>query len=288
MKDHNQKEERASKNIVTLKTQINEKIKDIINLRESIKNKDIIIKEKSLKIKSLEEEKTNYLKENNEIKQRYELILKKLEDKLNINSAEEMIFEYEKKILLLKQQLKKNYEDEMNKKIEVIKHQYEENIFQLLNNIEKNLIKIAEIKLKDLKDKYNNIYSIKEVELNKKCNDITKINRNIKEKEIYYNKLDKENINLKNQISRYPFTLKENEYIILLIIMTKDEKIIFPLICKNTDKFHKIQEIFFKEFPEYSQKKGNFYIKNNNLLSSDESLEKYKIKTYDIIIFSYT
>ena len=288
VKDHNQKEERASKNIGTLKTQINEKIKDIINFRESIKNKDIIIKEKLLKIKSLEEEKTNYLKENNEIKQRYELILKKLEDKLNINSAEEMIFEYEKKILLLKQQLKKNYEDEMTKKIEVIKHQYEENIFQLLNNIEKNLIKIAEIKLKDLKDKYNNIFSTKEVELNQKCNEITKFNRNIKEKEIYYNKLDKENINLKNQISKYPFTLLENEYIILLIILTKDEKIIFPLMCKNTDKFHKIEEIFFKEFPEYSKKKGNFYIKNNNLLSSDESLEKYKIKPYDIIIFSYT
>ena len=183
--DSNQKDELASKNIANLKTQINEKIlllkkkdKDIINLQISIKNKDIIIKEKLLKIKSLEEEKTNYLKENNEIKQRYELILKKLEDKLNINSAEEMIFEYEKKILLLKQQLKKNYEDEMTKKIEVIKHQYEENIFQLLNNIEKNLIKIAEIKLKDLKDKYNNIYSTKEVELNQKCNDITKINRN--------------------------------------------------------------------------------------------------------------
>ena len=33
-------------------------------------------------------------------------------------------------------------------------------------------------------------------------------------------------------------------FIILLIIMTKDEKIIFPLMCKNTDKFNKIKESF--------------------------------------------
>ena len=87
VKEHKQKDERASKNIWTLKTQINEKIfllkkkeNEILNFRESIKHKEIIIKEKLSKIKALEEEKTNYLKENNEIKQKYELILKKLED----------------------------------------------------------------------------------------------------------------------------------------------------------------------------------------------------------------
>ena len=197
-----------------------------------------------------------------------------------------MIFDYEKKILLLKQQLKQTYEDEMNKKIEVIKHQYEENIFQLLNNIEKNLIKIAESKLKNLRDKYNNIYSTKEVELNQKCLEITKYNKNIKVKEIYYNELDKENVSLKKQISRYPFTLSENENIILLIIMTKDEKLMFPLMCKNTDKFNKIEELFFKEFPEYSKNKGKFY-HYNNLLSSDEFIKKYKIKSNDIIIFEH-
>ena len=70
--------------------------------------------------------------------------------------------------------------------------------------------------------------------------------------------------------------------------MTKDEKVMFPLICKNTDKFNKIKEIFFNEYPEYSEKEGKFYnSKNNNLLNDDESLEECKIKTNDIIIFEF-
>ena len=266
---------------------IQKKDKEITKYLESLKKQEIIINSNQSKIKSLEEENKKYLEEINEIKQKYELIVKKLEDKLNFNSIEEMIFEYEKKILLLKQELKKNYEDEMNKKIDIIKNQYEEDISQLLNNIRKNLIKTVENKLKNLKEKYNNIYTTKEDELNQKCIEISKLNINIKEKEIYYNKLKEENINIKKELARYPFKLLENEHIISLILMTKDEKIMIPLICKNTDKFSKIEEQFFKVFPEYSENKGNFYSHNNNLLKAEESLEKSNIKTNDIIIYEY-
>ena len=64
------------------------------------------------------------------------------------------------------------------------------------------------------------------------------LNINNKENERYYNKIEEENKEFKKEISKFPFTLSENEYIILLIIMTKYEKIIFPLMCKNTDKFN--------------------------------------------------
>ena len=292
--DNKKKVKRLSQNIDNMITQINEKNiliqqkdKEIIKYQEDLKTKDNIIEENKYKIKSLEEENKKYLEEINEIKQKYELIVKKLEDKLNCNSIEEMIFEYEKKILLLKQQLKKNYEEEMKKKIDVIKNQYEEDISQLLNNIRKNLIKVAENNIKNLKDKYNNIYTTKEDELNQKCIEITKLNINIKENKIYYNKLKEENKNIKKEISRYPFKLLENEHIISLILMTRDEKLMIPLMCKNTDKFNKIEEQFFKEFPEYSENKGNFYSHNNNLLKAEESLEKSNIKTNDIIIYEY-
>ena len=78
--------------------------------------------------------------------------------------------------------------------------------------------------------------------------------------------------------------MKEHEYIILIVIMTKDEKVIFPLMCKNTDKFKKIEDLFYKEYPEYFLNKGQFYF-HNNLLNTDETLEKCKIKINDIIIF---
>ena len=270
--DYKQKEEKALKNIEELNSQINEqnsllksKEKEITNYKNSIKEKDNIIK--------------NY-----ELKLRIES-----ENKLNI---EEIKLEYEKKISLLKEQLKKNYEGEMSKKIEVIKNQYRENMDQELKNIRKNLIKKVGNNLKELKEKYKNIYRTKEEEINKMFDEKIKLikeelNLNIKGNKKYYNKIEEEHIKLKNEISRFPFTLLENEYIIILLIMTKDEKLMFPTICKNTDKFKKIKEIFLKEFPEYSETKGKFYYHNNNVLKDDESLEECKIKTNEIIIFEY-
>ena len=298
--DSNQKEERSSKNIATLISQINEKklllqSKDmeISKLKDTINNKDNTIKEYKAKIQSLENENKKYLEEKNH----YQIILKENEDKIQ-------------KLSLMKEELKKKYEDEIYKKIELINNQYKENALEELNKTKKNLIKTLGINLKNLKDKYDDIYSTKEVELNQKCKEILKLNihkltilnfflinkkfhliflrtqTNINEKEIYYNKINEENINLKKEISRFPFSLSENEYIILLIIITKDEKVMFPLISKNTDNINKLKEIFFKEFPEYSQNKGIFYKRNkNNLLKSDKTLEECNIKYNDIIIF---
>ena len=86
--DSNQKEERSSKNIATLKSQINEKklllqSKDmeISKLKDTINNKDNTIKEYKAKIQSLENENKKYLEENNEINH-YQIILKENKDKI--------------------------------------------------------------------------------------------------------------------------------------------------------------------------------------------------------------
>ena len=248
-----------------------------------------INKDKSEIIKEKEKEKNKFINEI-DLKNKYikslEEKIKDLEDKLNINYIEEIKLEYENKISFLKEELKQN-EKVINEKIEVIKNQYKELLNQELKKTVKRLIKAAGTNLKNFNDKYNNIYLTKEKELILKCNEIEKLNINIKGKEIYYNKLEEENKKLKEEISRFPPSLLQNEYIILLIIMTKDEKVMFPLMCKNTDKLNKIKEIFFKEFPEYSDNNGNFYCHNNNLLKNDETLEECKIKTNDIIIFDY-
>ena len=263
--DYKQKEESSSKTIANLKSQIKENISLLKLKDDEIMKKNNIIKRNQIKIKLLEQEKQN---------------------KLNINNIEEIILEYENKLLLLKEELKKKYEDKLKKEIEMINNQYKENLTIELNNIRKNLIKTVGNNLKNLKDKYNNMFSSKEEELNKMCNEIMKLNLNIKENEIYNDQIKKENFNVKKEISRFPFTLSENEYIILLIIMTKDEKIIYPLMCKNTDKLNKIKEIFYKEYPEYSENNGKFYC-HNNILKDNKSLEECKIKTNDIIIFDY-
>ena len=255
----------------------------IIELKNVIKT---INEGKSEIIKEKEKEKNKFINEI-DLKNKYikslEEKIKDLEDKLNINYIEEIKLEYENKISFLKEELKQN-EKVINEKIEVIKNQYKELLNQELKKTVKRLIKAAGTNLKNFNDKYNNIYLAKEKELILKCNEIEKLNIKIKGKEIYYNKLEEENKKLKEEISRFPPSLLQNEYIILLIIMTKDEKVMFPLMCKNTDKLNKIKEIFFKEFPEYSDNNGNFYC-HNNLLTIDKSLQECNIKNNDIIIF---
>ena len=135
----------------------------------------------------------------------------------------------------------------------------------------------------------NNIYEISTNNTNDNKDENTIENNNIIEDEISI--LKEENINLKQEnktmkeiISRYPFKLLKNEFMLTLIIMTKDEKVIFSLICKNTDKFIKIQEKFYKKYPEYLENKGTFKI-NSHLIQNNKTLEESNIKDNDIIIF---
>ena len=113
-----------------------------------------------------------------------------------------------------------------------------------------------------------------------KNNQLIKQNKN--DEEII--NLKKENKKLKDINSRFPFVLEDNEYIFVLIIKTKDEKVIFSLICKNTDKFRQVEDKFYKEYPEYLEYKGNFK-KNNKIINNNKTLEDLKLKNNDIIIF---
>ena len=159
MNDYKQKEEKSSKIIDILKTEINEKIY-LLKLKENeIMKKDNIIKEYELKIKSLEEEKEKYLKETNKITEKYEQEINESGNKLNINNIEKIKLEYEEKILLLKEQLRKDYKDKMSKEIQVIKNLCEENVAHKLNDMRKSIVKAIENNLNNLKDKYNKIFS---------------------------------------------------------------------------------------------------------------------------------
>ena len=102
----------------------------------------------------------------------------------------------------------------------------------------------------------------------------------------YINNLDKEQEEHYNKliIANQKYNLSENENLINLIIMTEDEKVIFPLICKDVNMFIIIEEKFYEEFPEYSEKKGKFFC-NNILLDKDKTLKDCKIKNNNIIIF---
>ena len=225
----------------------------------------------------------------NKLKITKDLIYEKNQDKkenfiYKNQNKEEKISSY----LNLKEKL--NNEEDKTINIEIIKERYKEAFNKEVKKMKKTLIKAMGHNLKNIKNKYKEIYQLKEKELDQKLDEINKLNININNIEII-NNLKEENINLQNEIiklkkiiSRFPLDLSENDNILILLIMTKDEKIIFPLLCKNSDNIKKIETIFYKEYPEYQENKGNFFI-NNNLMDKDKTLEEYKLKNNDIIIF---
>ena len=82
-----------------------------------------------------------------------------------------------------------------------------------------------------------------------------------------------------------PFTLEEGEKLISIIFISSDQKLHFSVICKNTEKFHKIEGQLYESYPEYSEN-DNFFILNGRKINRYKSLEENGIKNNDIIILN--
>ena len=96
---------------------------------------------------------------------------------------------------------------------------------------------------------------------------------------------EKEIKQLKLKILRYPFVLEEGEKLMSITIKSVDQNLNFPLICKNTDEFHKIEEELYKKYSEYS-KNENFFTANGNKINKNKTLEDNNIKNNDVIILN--
>ena len=144
-----------------------------------------------------------------------------------------------------------NIKDEQNLK--------EKSIIEI-GNQEKNLINELNDKLKNLNANLNN-------NLNK-----DKINELLEE------------IRIKDKIiSNYPAQLSEGEKLISVIFVSSHQKLHYSVICKNTDKFSKIENMLYDEYPEYSGSENHFLV-NGNKVNKFKSLEYNKIKNNDIIM----
>lgn len=119
---------------------------------------------------------------------------------------------------------------------------------------------------------------------------ISNSNENIKNNSLEQNKMSKINKdltkiieNLNEKLEKFPFTLEKNEKLMSIIFNTINEKINFPIICKNTDKIIDLEKYFFEEFPEYSNIKIE-YIYEGKHLDRFKTLEDYNIKNGKTII----
>ena len=88
---------------------------------------------------------------------------------------------------------------------------------------------------------------------------------------------------LKELKSKLPVELKKDEKLMTVIFMSDDQKIHYSLICKNTDRFNRIENLLYDEYPEY-QESENYFTVNGNKIIKSKTMEQNNIKFSDIIL----
>jgi len=181
--------------------------------------------------------------------------------------------------------IRKENNEELMKKINILESKLKE---------EKNLNKILEEKIKSLTkelEEKNNIINI--LKRNNESNDVSDKNINSisskKSKEELFNVIlekDKEIKDLKLTISRYPFELKEGEFLLTVNFMSVDSKIQnYSLICKNNDTFNIIEKKVYEEYKEFYETE-NYFTVNGKKINKYKTLDENNIHNNDIIILN--
>ena len=172
---------------------------------------------------------------------------------------------------------KKNLENRIN---ELMKENMKIKEYKKEINLLKNKLEVYEKDNEELKNKIKNLN--KNIDEKKKIFPNNDINNNkdkiielmeelkIKEKEI------------KDIKSVLPFELKKNDKLLSVIFFSVDQKIHYSLICKNTDKFSRIEEKLFEAFPD-CQEENYYFMYNGCRINRYKTLEELNIKNSSII-----
>ena len=171
-------------------------------------------------------------------------------------------------------ELKMELDKEKNKNKELIK---KINKIEKELNEEKNKNKILEQNISKLKNELDNLLKKPK-----------KIENKILEKETLYETIlekDKEIKDLKLKLSRYPVELNEGEELMSLIFISVDQKLNCSIICKNTDKFNKVETKLYDYYPEYTENE-NYFTFNGIKINKYKTLEENKIKNNNVVILN--
>ena len=68
-----------------------------------------------------------------------------------------------------------------------------------------------------------------------------------------------------------------------IIFMSTDQTIHFPIACKNSDVFSKLEEKLYLEYPKLKNK-NIFFIANGNIINRSANIEQNRIKNGDTIL----
>ena len=178
-----------------------------------------------------------------------------------------------------------------NKDIHDIKiKESSENSSLLISNLkkEKEIINELNSKIKKLeallKENDKEITEIKGEKNNliKKINDIKNISNNNKINELM-DKLEEKEKEIMELNQIFPFEYVKGDKIFIVTFITLNEDIHYSMICKNTDKFDRLEDSFYNKFPEFKKSINDFLI-HDKIIDKSNNLESNNIIDNDIII----
>ena len=129
--------------------------------------------------------------------------------------------------------------------------------------------------------------------LKQKINDLTKEKESVEElkkiievKDENIKQLLESNNEYKNVVdalkSSISFKLSGKEKLISIIFISQDQRIKYPIICKNSQKFNEVENLLYDKFPDY-KKSVNVFLLGGDSIKSSLTLDENKIKDGDII-----
>ena len=124
--------------------------------------------------------------------------------------------------------------------------------------------------------------------LNSYLNKINELNSKIIKLELDISSKNKEIQNLNNKLEEFLSNLdncKPGEKRINLQILSTDQTLSFPISCKNTTTFVKLEEELYNEFPEYKEV-NSFFTVNGLAIKRFKSIQENNIKNRDTIIIN--
>ena len=98
-----------------------------------------------------------------------------------------------------------------------------------------------------------------------------------------FEKLEKKENEIKELKQILPFEYTKEEQIFTVNFLAPNDNIHYSMICKNTDKFQRLEMAFYDKFPEY-KKYNNIFLINNKTIDKSNNLEANKIGDNDIIV----
>ena len=261
----------------------------IDNLIEEVEIKDKKIKSLEYEITKKNDEKLDQQKKLSELENK-ELVNNENEkinqkilnenapiDKMELKIKEELTEEKNKNKLL------NNKINELNEKIKEMQKKRNGNNTKI--DVSETELKIKE-ELNEEKNK-NKLLNSKINELNGKINDLQKItnkNDNMVNTLQLFEKIREKEKEIKEIKSNLPFDISKGEKLMSVIFVSDDQRIHYSIICKNTDKFNRLENILYNvdEYKSYLQSE-NYFLLNGKKINKYLTLEENGIKNSDII-----